>query len=88
MRKLTIALLVAAGAVAATPAFAQGIYFGAGPGGVGVGVAGPGYYDGHYGPRYRHRSYHRSYAYDRGYARCRTRIVETRYGTRKVRRCF
>ena len=85
MRKLIIGVVAAAGVALASPALAQ-IYFGAGPGGVGVGVGpGPGYYDG-YAPRYR--SYQRGYGYDRGYARCRTRLIETRYGLRRVRRCY
>ena len=87
MRKLAVGLLAMAGAALATPAFAQGVYFGAGPGGFGVGV-GPGYYDDGYAPRYRHRHYGRAYAYDPGYRRCRVRIVETAYGPRRVRRCF
>ena len=70
-----------AGIALATPAVSQ-IYLGAGPGGIGVGVGpGPGYYDGRYeGRRYR--------GYDRGYSRCRTRLIETRYGLRRVRRCY
>ena len=83
MKKLVIGLVAAAGIAVATPAMAQ-FYFGAGPGGIGVGVGGPGYYDG-YGPRYHG---YRGYGYDRGYARCRTRLVETRYGLRRVRRCW
>jgi hypothetical protein len=85
MNKLVIGLVAAAGIALATPASAQ-FYFGAGPGGIGVGVGGgPGYYDDGYRPRYR--SY-RSYGYDRGYARCRTRVVSTPYGVRRVRRCY
>ena len=86
-KTLIFSLLVAASVSLATPTLAQ-FYIGAGPGGVGVGV-GPGYYDGGYrrgyydaGPRYR------GYGYDRGYARCRVRIIETPYGIRRVRRCW
>ena len=91
MRKLIIGVVAAAGVALASPALAQ-IYFGAGPGGVGVGVGsgyyGGGYrsYDDDYAPRYRTRGY-RSYGYDRG-ARCRTRLIETRYGLRRVTRCW
>lgn len=92
MKKIAIGLIAAAGVALATPALAEGFYFGAGPGGVGIGVGGPGYYDGGYyhgyGPRYGYRDYDGTYAYDPGYRRCRVRIIETPYGTRRVRRCF
>jgi hypothetical protein len=45
MKKVMIGLVAAAGIALATPALSQ-VYFGAGPGGVGAGVGGPGYYDG------------------------------------------
>ena len=57
MRNLAIAFTAAATIGTAIPASAQSVYFGAGPGGVGVGV-GPsyGYYDrGWYGDRYAYR---------------------------------
>ena len=74
-----------AGIALATPAVSQ-IYLGAGPGGIGVGVGpGPGYYDGRYDGRYEGRRYR---GYDRGYSRCRIRLIETRYGLRRVRRCY
>ena len=82
MRKFLIGAMTVAGLALATPALSQ-VYLGAGPGGVGIGVGpGPGYHDGYDGRRYR------SSGYDRGYARCRTRLVETRYGMRRVRRCY
>ena len=98
MRTVVIGLLTSVGLALATPALAQGVYFGAGPGGVGVGIGGPGYYDdgyydrGHYGPapayRYSSRAYDGPYASEEGYRRCRMQVVETRYGTRRVRRCW
>jgi len=88
MKKVMIGLVAAAGIALATPALSQ-VYFGAGPGGVGVGVGGPGYYDGGhdrgYGPRYRR---YEAYGYDRSYGRCRTRVIATPYGVRRVRRCW
>jgi hypothetical protein len=61
MRKLLIGLTAAAALGVAAPASAQ-VYFGAGPGGVEVGVGGPRYYDhGYYGHRYRPG--YRAYAY-------------------------
>ena len=86
MRKFLIGVAAVAGVALATPAMSQ-VYLGAGPGGFGIGVGpGPGYYDGYeggyVGPRYR------SYRYERGYARCRTRLIETRYGMRRIRRCY
>ena len=90
MKNVIIGLVAAAGIALATPAVSQ-VYFGAGPGGIGVGVGGPGYYDGGYdrgyygGPRYRR---YEGYGYDRGYGRCRTRVVATPYGVRRVRRCW
>ena len=89
MRKVIIGIVAAMSLAIAAPAAAQGVYFGAGPGGVGIGVGpGSGYYGGDY-PR-RYRSYDRgysSYGYDRG-RNCRTRLVETRYGMRRVTRCW
>jgi hypothetical protein len=85
VRKFLISIVAVAGVALATPALSQ-VYLGAGPGGVGIGVGpGPGYYDG--GGYYEGRPY-RSYGYERGYARCRTRLVETRYGVRRIRRCY
>jgi hypothetical protein len=55
MRKLAIALVAAITVGATLPAAAQ-IGFYAGPGGIGVGVGSPGYYD--YGPYYHHRHFH------------------------------
>jgi hypothetical protein len=80
MRKFIIGAVAVAGLALATPALSQ-VYLGAGPGGVGIGVGpGPGYHNGYEGRRYR--------SYGRGYAQCRTRLIETRYGVRKVRRCY
>ena len=89
MKRLMIGLVAAAGLAIATPAMSQ-VFFGAGPGGFGVGVGGQGYYGDGYAPRYRGYG---AYGYDRGYegggyARCRTRLVETRYGVRRIRRCW
>src|SRR5687768_594906 len=97
MRRLGIALVATVGIAFATPALAQGIYFGAGPGGIGIGV-GPGYHHGGYyndgyAPAYGfqgggYRSYEGSYAYSPGYRRCRTVMIETPNGNlRRVRRC-
>ena len=89
MRKFLIGAVAVAGLALATPALSQ-VYLGAGPGGVGIGVGpGPGYYDGGYEGR-RYRAYDRGYdrGYDRDYGRCRTRLVETRYGVRRIRRCY
>jgi len=97
MRRIGIALLATAGIALATPAFAQGVYFGAGPGGIGIGVGpGPGYNGGYYNDGYApaygyqsgYQSYGDSYAYSPGYQRCRTIMIQTRYGNlRRVRRC-
>ena len=98
MRRVVLALLATAGIALATPALAQGIYFG--PGGVGIGF-GHGYHGGYYGggyaPRYQYGpgygyedSYAHSpgYAYSPGYRHCRTVMIETRNGNlRRVRRC-
>ncbi len=54
MRKFAIALVAAITVGATLPAAAQ-VGFYAGPGGIGVGVGAPGYYD--YGPYY-HRHFH------------------------------
>lgn len=64
MRKLLIGLTAAAALGVAAPASAQ-VYFGAGPGGVEVGVGGPRYYDDddRYRYGYRHRPAYRAYAY-------------------------
>jgi hypothetical protein len=81
MNKLLMGIVAAAGIALATPAMSQ-VYFGGG----GV-VVGPnrGYYNDGYVPR---RAY-RTYGYeDRGYVRCRTRWVETRYGMRRIKRCW
>ena len=96
MRRIGIALLATAGIVLATPALAQGLYFGAGPGGIGIGVSpgyGGGYYNDGYAPAYGYRgsgygNYEGSYAYSPGYQRCRTVMMQTRDGQlRRVRRC-
>ena len=55
MRKLAIALVAAITVGATLPAAAQ-VGFYAGPGGIGVGVGAPGYYDS--GPYYHHRHFH------------------------------
>jgi hypothetical protein len=56
MRKLAIALVAAITVGATLPAAAQ-VSFYAGPGGIGVGVGAPGYYD--YNPYYyHHRHFH------------------------------
>lgn len=63
MRTLLIGLTAAAALGVAAPASAQ-VYFGAGPGGVEVGVGGPRYYrDYHYDYGYRYRPAYRAYAY-------------------------
>ncbi len=60
MRKVAVGLLAAAGIALAVPANAQGVWFGAGPVGVGIGT-GPYAYD--YGPYWAG-----SYSYEPGYA--------------------
>ena len=55
MRKFAIALVAAITVGATLPAAAE-VGFYAGPGGIGVGVGAPGYYD--YGPYYHHRHFH------------------------------
>jgi hypothetical protein len=55
MRKFAIALVAAITVGATLPAAAQ-VGFYAGPGGIGVGVGAPGYYDN--GPYYHHRHFH------------------------------
>ena len=76
MRMLALGLLAAAGIALAGPATAQGVYFGAGPGGVGVAVGSD-----HYNrDRYRERVVVRE--------RCRTIIIHDEDGmTRRIRRC-
>jgi hypothetical protein len=54
MRKLAIALVAAITVGATLPAAAQ-VGFYAGPGGIGLGVGAPGYYD--YDPYYHHRHF-------------------------------
>jgi hypothetical protein len=51
MRRIGIALVATVGIVFATPALAQGLYFGAGPGGIGI-VVSPGYNGGYYNDGY------------------------------------
>lgn len=91
MKKIVVGLLAMAGVCVATPTLAQGFYFGAGPGGVGVGIddgyRGDRYYRGGYydeGPRY-HRHYRETYGYG---AECRTKIVRSNGVTRRIRRCY
>lgn len=73
MKKLLLGLTAAAALGVAVPASAQ-VYFGAGPGGVEVGVGGPRYYDrDYYG--YRYRPGYRAYAYDDDCRTIRSRTV-------------
>ena len=83
MRKLTIGLLTAAGVALAMPAHADGVYVGAGPVGVGVGV------DTEHHDGWRHH-----YARDRDEVvikehrrHCRTTIIHDGPVTKKIRRC-
>ena len=93
MRGLLIGLLAVAGiTMAAPPASAQGVYFGA-PG-VGVGVdVGPRAYRDYDGPRYRtYDSYdrpgHRTYGYSVREPGCRTITIRRDDGSvRRIRRC-
>ena len=96
MRRIGIALLATAGIVLATPALAQGLYFGAGPGGIGIGVSpgyNGGYYNDGYAPAYGYQrpnygTYEGSYAYSPAYQQCRTVMIQTRNGNlRRVQRC-
>jgi hypothetical protein len=66
MRRLGIALIATIGVAFATPVLAQGLYFGAGPGGIGIGVS-PGYSDGYYNDGYAPAYGYRGSGYD-GYA--------------------
>ena len=93
MRGLLIGVVAAAGLAAATPASAQGFYFGAPGVSIGVGGGGGyyaqdrGYYRGGYGPRayYHHDDGPRAYRYAEV---CRTFWVQRRDGTmRRVTRC-
>lgn len=79
MRKLAIGLLAAAGIAVSVPVYADGLWIGAGPVGVGIGV-GPSYYDGPYG-------YDDDYAYVRA-RHCRTTTIDDGYGVRRIRRCY
>jgi hypothetical protein len=93
MKKLLFALLATGALAAATPALAQGVYFGAGPGGVGVGVdAGPRYYrDGYreYGDGYRYGTYGSGVVVREGGRRCRTTIIRNEFGERRrITRCW
>jgi hypothetical protein len=93
MKKIAFGFLALAGICVATPTLAQGVYFGAGPGGVGVGIddgyRGDRYYRGGYyddGPRFR-RHYRETYGYSG--SDCRTKIVRYSNGvTRRIRRCY
>ena len=85
MRVMTVALLTACGIALAVPAFAQDVYVGAGPRGVGVGIDVD-------GPRHYHRDRvvrKRVYVND-GYARgtCRTTIIKRDGMTKKIKRCY
>jgi hypothetical protein len=88
MRKLFIGLTAVAGIALASPALAEGFYFG-GPG-VGVGVdVGPRYYRDYDAPRYRAYDYDRPrYRGSYAYGGCRTITIERSDGSvRRVRRC-
>jgi hypothetical protein len=84
MRVLTVAVLTAVGIALAAPAFAEGVYVGAGPRGVGVGVDVD-------GPRHYHRDRvvkKRVYVDDDyARARCRTTIIKRNGMTKKIKRC-
>jgi hypothetical protein len=90
MRKILIGLASLAAIAVATPASAQGVYFGAPGVSVGVGVPAPAYRENYYHydrPRYRvHRYYDDGYAYaPRG---CRTVTIRHDDGSvRRIRRC-
>ncbi len=94
MKKLLFAVFAAGGLAVATPALAQGVYVGAGPGGVGVGVdAGPRYHDSYryrdYDDDYRHRTYGSRVIVHEARPRCRTTIIRDEVGVRKtIRRCW
>jgi hypothetical protein len=88
MKALLLGTLAIAGIAMTTPAVAQ-VYFGAGPGGIGVGVGHSGYYGG-YRHGYRNYGYdngYRNYGYDRGY-HCRHRLIETPHGLVRTNRCW
>lgn len=81
MRMLALGILAAAGIALAGPATAQGVYFGAGPGGVGVDVGSDHYdhdrYDGD-----RERVVVRERRHE-----CRTIIIHEDGEIRRIRRC-
>lgn len=81
MRMLALGIIAAAGIALAGPATAQGVYFGAGPVGVGVGHYDNDRYD---GDHYRNRE--RIVVRER-YRQCRTIIVHEDGMTRRIRRC-
>jgi hypothetical protein len=83
MRVLTFAVLTAAGIALAAPAFAGGgVYVGAGPRGVGVGIDVD-------GPRHYHRDRVKRRVYVDDYARreCRTTVIKRNGVTKRIRKC-
>ena len=83
MRKLAIAPLAATGVALAMPAHADGVYVGAGPVGVGVGI-----------DSNHHEGWRNHYARDRDEVvikkhrrDCRTTIIHDDGVTKKIRRC-
>lgn len=91
MKKLMFALLAAGSLAVSNPALAEGVYFGAGPGGVGVGVdTGHRHYrDGYHHEGYRHHTYGSGVVVHDGGRRCRTTIIRNEFGVRKtIKRCW
>ena len=83
MRMLALGLLAAAGIALAGPATAQGLYFGAGPGGGGVAVGADHYdHDRYDGDRYRERVVVRERRHE-----CHTIIIHDDGEVRRIRRC-
>ena len=83
MRKLAIALLAATGVALAMPAHADGVYVGAGPVGVGVGI-----------DSNHHEGWRNHYARDRDEVvikehrrHCKTTIIHDGPVTKKIKRC-
>ena len=81
MRKLTIGFLTVAGVALAMPAYADGVYVGAGPVGVGVET-------GHRDEWRHHYAQDRDEVVIREHRRhCRTTIIHDGPVTKKIKRC-
>ena len=88
MRRFAAAVLTALGIAVATPVGAHGVYIDSG-GVVGLPV-GVGYYlDGYHRRRYFDDGNRQAYqTFGRDYVACRTSLLETGNGVRRLRRCW